>query len=450
MKKEEMKRRRFLQTAAAGTAVVSLAAPAVLASEKAGEDGQLALLGGKPVRNSGFPSWPMIEKNDEEAWADVLQKKGWCRLNGDYVDQFEKEYAKLTGVKECLATSNGTNALFGSMSALDIGPGDEVLVPPYTFVATVNVPFLRFALPVFVDIDPETFQMDPAKIEEKITERTRCICPVHIGGYVANLDAILEIAKKHNLYVVEDACQAHLAEWKGRKVGSWGDAGCFSFQFTKNLSSGEGGAIISNNSELIDRAYSFHSNGRERTNKYGYQYIHNGTNMRMTEFQGALLLQQMTRLEAQARIRETNAEYLTEQLQQIPGIKPAKHYEGCTRTAYHLYMLRYDASQFAGVPRAKFLQALNAEGISCGGGYTPLNKEPFVEETLRNRTFQAVYSKERIDQYLKENHCPENDKLCQEAVWFFQSMLLGTKEDMDQIAEAIRKIHKNAAALAKV
>ncbi|MFB3785948.1 MAG: DegT/DnrJ/EryC1/StrS family aminotransferase [bacterium] len=449
MKKDEMKRRRFLQTAAAGTAVVAMAAPTVLAAEKVGEDGQLALLGGQPVRSGGFPSWPMIEKNDEAAWADVLQKKGWCRLDGDYVNQFEKEYAKLTGVKECLATSNGTNALFGAMSGLDIGPGDEVLVPPYTFVATINVPFLKYALPVFVDTDPETFQMDPNKIEEKITERTRCICPVHIGGYVANMDAILAIAKKHNLSVVEDACQAHLAEWKGKKVGSWGDAGCFSFQVTKNLSGGEGGAIISNNSDLIDRCYSFHSNGRERTNKYGYQYIHNGTNMRMTEFQGALLLQQMTRIEAQAKVRTQNAEFLTEQLKQIPGITPAKHYDGVTRTAYHLYMFRYDPSQFAGAPRDKFLKALNAEGVSSGGGYGPLNKEPLIEETLRSRGFQAVYSKERIDKYLKENNCPANDKLCQEAVWFFQSMLLGSKSDMEQIVAAIRKIHNNAAALAK-
>lgn len=449
MKKDAMKRRRFLQTAAAGTAVAAMAAPTVLAAEKVGEDGQLALLGGQPVRSGGFPSWPMIEKNDETAWADVLQKKGWCRLDGDYVNQFEKEYAKLTGVKECLATSNGTNALFGAMSGLDIGPGDEVLVPPYTFVATINVPFLKYALPVFVDTDPETFQMDPNKIEEKITEHTRCICPVHIGGYVANMDAILAIAKKHNLPVVEDACQAHLAEWKGKKVGSWGDAGCFSFQVTKNLSSGEGGAIISNNSDLIDRCYSFHSNGRERTNKYGYQYIHNGTNMRMTEFQGALLLQQMTRIEAQAKVRTQNAEFLTEQLKQIPGITPAKHYDGCTRTAYHLYMFRYDPSQFAGVPRDKFLKALNAEGISSSGGYGPLNKEPLIEETLRSRGFQAVFPKERIDKYLKENNCPANDKLCQEAVWFFQYMLLGTRTDMEQIVEAIRKIHNNASALAK-
>lgn len=450
MNAREMRRRSFLQTASVGTAGLALAGPAVVSSSASEKSGKLAVLGGNPIRTKPFPSWPIIEKKDEEGWLEVLRARKWFRMNGDKAAQFEKRYAALTGAKECLATNSGTNALFTSLNALDIGPGDEVLVPPYTFVATINVVFLQYALPVFVDTDPETFQMDARKLEDAITERTRCIIPVHLGGNAVDMDTVLAVAQKHNLCVIEDACQAHLGEWRGRKAGTLGDTGCFSFQVSKNLCCGDGGAIISNNTELMDRCYSFHSNGRERIKTSGFGYVHNGTNVRMTEFQAAVLLAQMTRLEEQSRTREQNAAYLTNQLEEIPGILPAKMYEGCTRNAYHLYMFRYDEGQFAGVPRGQFMKALRAEGIPCSGGYSPLNKNDFVKNTLSSRGFQAVYSRERIDRYFEENHCPENDRLCEEAVWFFQTMLIGSRKDMDQIAEAIRKIRGHADELAKV
>ncbi len=449
MSKQEMKRRDFLHKTAAGTATLSLGVPTIL-SAAASEKSKPAALGGKPVRDKGFPSWPQIQENDRETWDDVLEAKGWCRLNGGYVEKFEKEYAKVMGAKECLAVANGTNALFASLNALDIGPGDEVIVPPYTFVATINVVMLQHALPIYVDMDRETFQIDAKKIEEKITDRTKCLMPVHLGGNVADMDAIMAIAKKHNIPIIEDACQAHLAEWKGKKAGTMGATGCFSFQVTKNLSSGEGGAILCNNEEIMDRCFSFHTNGRERTKRYGFGYIHNGTNGRMTEFQGALLFEQMTRLEKQAKTREQNANYLTQQLREIPGIYPEKMYPGTTRNAYHLYMFRYDKDKFAGMPRSKFLDALKKEGVPCGSGYSPLNKQTFMKETLYKPGFIRIYGKERIDRYFEENECPENDKLCnEEAVWFFQSMLLAEREAMDQIADAIRKIHRHASQIAK-
>lgn len=449
MNAEKMRRRSFLQTAAVGTTGITLGGPAVVSSSASERVGKLAVLGGTPTRTDPFPSWPMIEQNDEKAWTEVVRARAWFRFNGDKAAQFEKEYAALLGAKECLATNSGTNALFTSLNALEIAPGDEVLVPPYTFVATINVAFLQHALPVFVDTDRETFQMDARKLEDAITERTRCIIPVHLGGNPADIDAILAVARKHNLCVIEDACQAHLAEWRGKKVGNFGDIGCFSFQVSKNLPCGDGGAIITNNEELMDRCFSFHSNGRERKPASGYGYVHNGTNVRMTEFQAAILLAQMTRLEEQSRTREQNAAYLTKQLNEIPGIHPAKMYEGCTRNAYHLYMLRYDKDQFAGIPRGQFMKALRAEGIPCSGGYSRLNENSFVKNTVSSRAFQAIYSRERIDRYLKENHCPENDRLCEEAVWFFQTMLLASRKDMDQIAEAIRKIQAHAGDLAK-
>ncbi len=437
-------RRSFLGAISSAAAAVGLAPRAA----SAGRDDTPALLGGKPVRDRPFPGWPVIGENDEKAWMKVLRKGRWCRLGGDYANEFEAAWAKTLGAKHCLAVANGTSALITSLAALGVGPGDEVIVPPYTFVATVNAVLLHHALPIFVDTDPETFQIDAKKIEAAITERTRCIIPVHLGGAAADLDAIAAIAASHKIPVLEDACQAHLAEWRGRKVSTLGDLGCFSFQGSKNLNSGEGGAILTNSDELIEKCKSFQNNGRG-TSTAGFSYVQSGANLRMTEFQAALLLEQLTRLEEQSRRREQNAAYLTELLREIKGITPASMYEGCTRNAYHLYMFRYDRTHFEGLPRGKFLRALEAEGIPPSGGYQPLDKEPFLKNTLMSRGFQSVYGPARIALYLEKTHCPANDQLCEVAVWLTQTTLLGPRSDMDEIAAAIRKVQKHGARLEK-
>jgi dTDP-4-amino-4,6-dideoxygalactose transaminase len=301
-----------------------------------------------------------------------------------------------------------------------------------------------------VDTDPATFQMDARKLDAAITPRTRAIVPVHLGGNACDLDAILAIAARHNVPVLEDACQAHLAEWRGRKVGTYGQAGCFSFQASKNLNSGEGGAIITNDEDLRERCFAFHNNGSGfRSIGSNFTYASSGCNLRMAEFQGALLLAQMTRIEAQAKTRTDNATYLTSMLKEIPGIAPAQMYPGCTRNAYHLYMLRYDARQFGGLPRGAFLKALGAEGVPGSGGYSPLNTQPFLETALHSRGYQRIYSAKEIAAWKDRNRCPANDRLCDEAVWFTQTMLLAPRRSMEQIAEAIRKIQKHAGELAK-
>jgi len=329
-----------------------------------------------------------------------------------------------------------------------VEPGDEVLVPPYTFVATINVVLRQHALPVFIDSDIESSQIDARKVEAAINERTRAIIPVHLGGNAADLDALLPIARKHKIALIEDACQAHLGEWRGRKLGAWGDTGCFSFQASKNLNSGEGGAILCDDEDLRERCYAFHNNGSGlKASGTAFSYKTTGFNLRMTEFQGALLLAQMTRLEEQTRTRDENARYLTSMLKEIPGVLPARMYQGCTRNAYHLYMFRCRKEQFAGLPRARFLKALAAEGIPASGGYSPLNKQPFIKEVLQSRGYQRLFSKERLKQWEEQNQCPANDQLCEQAVWFTQNMLLGPRRDMEQIAEAIRKIQASAAEL---
>jgi dTDP-4-amino-4,6-dideoxygalactose transaminase len=447
--KSNLTRRDFLGSAvgvAAGLAAPGRTFPKATAKPPAGAG--LAILGGRPVRTKPFPSWPVIEQNDKKGWMQVLMTGKWNRLDGHFAREFETTWARMLGAKYGLATASGTTALLTSANALGIGPGDEVIVPPYTFVATVNIVLMQHALPIFVDTDPDTFQIDAQKVERAITKRTRCIIPVHLGGSAVDMDTILDVAKRHNLSVIEDACQAHLSEWRQKKVSTLGDLGCFSFQASKNLNSGEGGAILTNDQGLYEFCLSFHNQGRGRSGA-SFGYVRNGANFRMTEFQGALLLQQLTRLEAQSRNRTENALYLTKLLKEIPGISPARMYEGCTRNAYHLYMFHYDSLHFAGLSRSRFLKALSAEGIPSSGGYTPLNKQPFLKEAIESRAFKAVYSPKELAEYEERNSCPENDKLCERAGWFEQTMLLGTKSDMDQIAEAIRKIQRQAGTLVR-
>jgi perosamine synthetase len=436
----DLTRRKLLGAVSTGLLTARAARPA--------STGKLAILGGQPVRTAPFSSWPVVAENDERAWMQVLHRGKWNRLDGDCARQFEQTWAATLGAKHCLATANGTSALLISLNALGIGPGDEVIVPPYTFVATVNPVLMQHAIPVFVDTDPETFQIDARKIEAAITERTRCILPVHLGGSPADLDAILAIGRKHNLPVLEDACQAHLAEWRHRKVSTLGALGCFSFQASKNLNSGEGGAVLTDDTDLYQVCQSFHNNGRGNTGS-GFGYVRNGVNLRITEFQAALLTEQLKRVAEQSHTREQNATYLTRQLAEIPGVHPARMYEGTTRNAYHLYMLRYEKTLFADLPRAQFLKALRAEGVPCSGGYTPLNQQPFLKHTFDSRAYRAIYPESQLATWVERNHCPANDKLCEEAVWLTQTMLLGPREDMDQIAEAIRKIQHQAGTLAR-
>jgi dTDP-4-amino-4,6-dideoxygalactose transaminase len=287
-------------------------------------------------------------------------------------------------------------------------------------------------------------------MEEKISEHTKAILPVHILGLPANMDKINAIAKKHNLLVVEDACQAWMAEWKGKKCGTLGDLGCFSFQNSKNLPCGEGGAIVGNDDEIMDRCYSYHDFGRGYGNVgqvegTGFRIM--GNKCRMAEYQAAILLAQMKRLEEQTETRSENAKYLTSRIKDIPGIIPHKLYDGVTRAAYHLYPFRYKKEFFQNVPRSKFLAALKAEGVPCSSGYDQVNKNAFFENALQSKNFRKAYPKKRLDRCRQLNHCPDGDRLSDEAVWFFQSLLLGTKKDMDDIADAILKIYENRAQL---
>ena len=438
----EVNRRQFVAgTASAGVGLAL--ARTTRAAEKP------AMLGGKRVRTKGYPSWPMVDAADEKSVLEVVRAGRWYRNRS--VAEFEETYAKLNEAKYCVAVSSGTSALYTSLGALGVGPGDEVIAPPYTFVATVTVVLQHYAMPVFVDSDRETFLMDPAKLEAAITDRTAAIIPVHIGGAVADMDRILAIADKHKVPVIGDACQAHLAEWRGRSAGSWGTAGCYSFQVSKNLCSGEGGAILTNDETMANKCFAFHTCCRTRSGAsadFTYDLGRN-TNVRMTELQGALLLSQMEGVRERAKTRSENAGYLSSMLREIPGVLPARMYEGCTLNAYHLYMFRYRPEEFSNLPRNQFVKALRAEGIPCSTGYGPLNKAGFIRDAIQSRPYVRVYGDAAIESWAERNDCPENDRLCEEAVWFTQKMFLGPRSDMDEIVEAVRKIQAHAPALVR-
>jgi len=444
MNRHSMTRRQFMGAASAGT-LAAIGSGAMPAFGGLGTSaGKLALLGGQPVRTKRWPTWPIWDRAAEEPVLEILRSGNWFRGQGKTVTQFEEAYAKLLGAKRCVAMCNGTNSLLTALRMLDIGVGDEVIVSPYTFIATYNVVLESCALPVFADTDPETFQINPDKIEERVTENTRAILPVHILGIPANMDRITEIAKKHNLKVVEDACQAWLAQWRGKSCGTIGDLGCFSFQNSKHLPAGEGGAVVGNDEELMDRVHSYHNCGRSygsmpRTSGYPIS----GNNRRMMEYQAAILLTQMKRLEADTDLRWANGQYLTSRIKDIPGIVPHKLYEGVTRAVYHLYPFRYLKEHFNNAPREKFMAALRAEGVPCSGGYGPQYNDGLIEATLSSKNFKRAFPKARLDRYREELHYPDNDRLCQEAVWISQEMLLTSRQDMDDIANAIAKIYEN-------
>ena len=446
MNNRKITRRQAIATASAGTLGALTTLPFM--SFNWSESKKLAILGGEKVRTAAWPQWPQWNPEAESDMLDMLRSGRWWRGRGEYVEEFEKQYADLMGTKRCLATASGTTALLVAMHVLGVDAGDEVLVSPFTFIATYNAIFMSKALPVFIDTDPETFLINPDDMEGKITDRTSAIMPVHIYGLPVDMDKVNAVARKHNLKVIEDACQAWLGEYKGKKLGTLGDLGCFSFQNSKNLPTGEGGAIVGNNDEIMDRCHAFHNCGRpfgsvERTSEYPMR----GSNRRMQQYQAITLLSQMKRIQKDADTRLENALYLDKKLKEIPGIVPYKLVIEDARSAYHLYPFRFLSEEFGNVTRAKFLEALRAEGIPCSPGYGPQNKDGIIEEALTSKGYKRLFSESRLKLWREQNHLPGNDQLCREAVIFSQSMLLGTRSDMDDIVNAVVKVYENRAAL---
>jgi dTDP-4-amino-4,6-dideoxygalactose transaminase len=401
---------------------------------------QLALYGGDKTIHRAF-SWPIFDEQEVEAVAGIVRSGQWG--NPDCtgpVEAFEREFAAYCGVKYAVSCVNGSVSLRLGLIASGLLPGDEVIVPPYTFIATASTVIEANGVPVFVDIDPDTYNLDPAKIEAAITPRTRAIVPVHFAGQACAMDEIMDLARRYNLRVIEDAAHAHGAEYKGRKLGSIGDAGSFSFQSSKNLTSGEGGMIVTNDPELYRTMASLRNVGRLPEGQW-YDHYLPGCNYRLTPMQAALLSCQLRRLDEQTHLRHHNGLLLNELLADIEGVSPLSRGHGETLHCHHLYIFKYDAAAFNGLPKNTFVAMLAAEGVPCFGGYPhPLYRQPLFQ----NRTFMGYALPPSVS--YTDVECPVAEQACQEAVWILQHALLGTTEDMTAFTRAIRKIQAAVTA----
>lgn len=404
----------------------------------------LAISGGTPIRTRPFPAWPVFGAAEEQRLLQVLRSGKWGRLDGTEVAEFEARFAAMHGCRHAIAVVNGTVALRIALLAAGIQAGDEVIVPPYTFVATATAVLEANAIPVFADIDLETFNLDPAAVGAAITPRTRAIVPVHFAGQPADMDAIAALARAAPLtdgramLVLEDAAHAHGASSARRPAGSLGHFATFSFQSSKNLTAGEGGIITTNDDRLADACRSIHNCGRVPGGVWYEHHVVSG-NYRLGEFQGAVLNCQLDRLEEQTALRDRNGRRLAARLSAIPGLHPQRRPADCTRHSYHLFMLRIDPTGF-GAPRDRVGDALVAEGIPCSAGYGySLPDQPL----FRNKAFGPYLADAAAALDYRAVRCPNSDLICRQALWLGQHLLLGPEEDVDDIARAFEKVYEH-------
>lgn len=452
MKKLDFTRRRFV--AAVTTTSIAAAFSNVIPAfgqSKIKDLGKLAILGGSPVRTKGWLSWPSVLADEKvlELIVKTTKSGKWSRIQAPAgnVATFEKEYAALFGAKYCVGTGSGTQALSTSVEALGIGPGDEVITSPYTDFGTISAIIGSRALAVLADLDPQSYQLDPDDVERKITKNTKAIMPVHMMGMPANMERIMAIAQKHKLYVIEDACQANFAEYQGKKVGTIGDLGCFSFQASKQISCGEGGAVIGNDEVLMDKVYTVQNHGTDRKGKN----VTIGPKYRMNEFEGAILLGQLPGAKDRFLRRNENAAYLSAKLKGFPGIVPQKQYEGTQSGGYYLYAMSYHKEHFNNADRSVFLKAIAAEGVALSPYIKGLHTEPWVDHILNLKEYKTMYSADRIRQYRESLKLPKCDQVGQEMVVLNgSSQLLGSKQDMDDVINAIMKVYENRDKLSSI
>jgi dTDP-4-amino-4,6-dideoxygalactose transaminase len=402
----------------------------------------LALFGGSPVRTRPFPTWPVFGGAEEERLLRTLRSGWWGRLDGRQVDEFEQRFASMHGCRHGVAVANGTVSLRIALLAAGIGPEDEVIVPPYTFLSTASAVVEANAVPVFADIDFETFNLDPGAVEAAITPRTRAIIPVHFAGQAAEMDTLVRIAAARGLTVIEDAAHAHAATYRTRPIGSLGDMASFSFQSSKNLTAGEGGIITTNDDQLAAACRSIQNCGRVEGGVWYEHHVISG-NYRLGEFQGAVLNAQLDRLEDQTATRDANGGYLSSRLQALPGLFPQRRPPESTRHAYHLFMLRLDPAGF-GAPRDAVVSALEAEGIPCSAGYGySLPAQPL----FRNKAFGPYLAAARHRLDYTRTQCPNSDAICRQSIWLEHHLLLGSREDMDDVVAAFEKVHHHRGSL---
>ena len=407
---------------------------------------ELAITGGPKAADAlEVPEWPQLNESSRQ-YADVALESGnWCRNSegADFCDRLEAEFADYHDAEHAIAVSNGTVAIELALRACGVQPGDEVIVPSYSFIASASAIPSVGAVPRFVDTDVETYNIDLDHLEEVITDRTVGIVGVHFAGYPMDMDRLLPIVEEHDLFLIEDAAHAQGSEWRGEKVGAFGDFGTFSFQETKSLASGEGGIIVTDDDVLADRARLMHNIGR-RQGATGYHHYRLSTNARLSEMQAAVALGQLETLEGENRTREQNEELLLSELEEIEGIHTKPRDERVTARGYCIENFRYDADAFDGLPRETFIEALQAEGVPVGEGYEmPLYRQPAF---YREEVGRLVPDDIDLPNY-PTRHLPGVEELCETNVTYPHEVLLADEDGIRSIADAIRKIQANTETL---
>ena len=406
---------------------------------------ELALHGG-PAAAEGLdvPEWPWMNEASEQYVQEALDSGHWCRnAGGEFCDRLEAEFAEYHDAEHAVAVSNGTAAIELALLACGVEPGDEVIVPSYSFIASASAVPAVGAVPRFVDTDPETYNIDLDHLEEVITDRTVGVVGVHFAGYPMDMDRLVPLVEEHDLFLVEDAAHAQGTEWRGEKVGTFGDFGTFSFQESKSLPSGEGGIVVTDDDVLAERARILHNIGREQGTT-GYRHYRMGTNYRLSEIHAALALGQLEKLDAENRTRERNERLLVEELQSIPGIETKPRDDRITARGYCLENFRYDADEFDGLPRDRFIEALVAEGIPVSDGYEmPIYRQPAF---FRNEIGRLLPDGTEIPDY-RNQHLPGVEEVCRTNVSYSHKVLLAEADGVRSIATAIRKIRDNTDEL---
>lgn len=380
----------------------------------------LAIHGGTPVRRDPWPSWPPpIDEHQRKLVNDVLESGLWGATQGGTVcADLTAAFARLSGVPYGVAVGNATLGLFAAMRGLGVKPGDEVIIPAYTFVASATSVLLAGAVPVIVDVDPTDLHLSAAAVEAAVTERTAAIMPVHLAGSAADMDALNAVAARHGLAVVEDAAQAHGATYRDRPIGGLGDAGVYSFQASKAMTAGEGGLIVCRSEQVYQAVWSACNLGRKLGGQwYGHPNV--GWNLRMTEIQAALLLPWLDRLEAE--IDRRNAFCAALDFGDLP-VSQVPHPPGATRDSRHLLMLRVDAP----VERRFLLEAMAAEGVPLEAGYPPLGTMAALTEAGA-----------------RAEHCPATEEASRTVVWLRQQMLMDDPGRASDVVEAFAKVFRS-------
>jgi len=407
--------------------------------------GMLARDGGRPVRDLRLRPWASVENGNFARWHAEMRAVfrrifvgGVEGLPQPLAEEFARQWAAYCGCRYGLLISNGTDALSIGLAAIfdhdGLDYGGEVIVPNFSFIASATAPLDRRFGVAFVDVDEGTLLLDPKRVEEAIVPgKTRAILPVHLFGQPANMSSLKAIADEHGLKIIEDAAQGHGAVWETGPVGSLGDVGAFSFQSTKNLASGEGGALTTNDEQVFERAYSMHNNGRSRIGGNRWAHVSLGWNCRLTEYQAGLLIHRFPEFQQQQSIRRQNFQYLRELMQDVACLKPLALYAGTRAHGMYMFAMRYNQKHCGRLPIDDFLELIQAEGAPVYRSFaTTMSDQPVMQNLIKKRP-----------EYFRRLSTPVADEAAREIVYIPQNVFLGTREDMEDIVAAVRKVERH-------